>query len=97
MLTFSTGLYRVAIEFASYEATRYYLGGVYVQRRCQGVLLTATDGHRMIVIHDANGFADEAGVIIKLDRWQLDKGKGGVSRMSAPKTGLTAAIPIGGA
>jgi hypothetical protein len=78
-LTFSTEMYRVALDFASKEQTRYYLQGVYVQRHPKdGVLLVSTDGHRMICIHDQNGFADEPGAItISLDNWEIEKNKGG--------------------
>ena len=49
--------------FVSTEEARYYLTGIYIERHpVKGVVMVATDGHRMAVIHDENG---------------LFKGKGG--------------------
>lgn len=39
---------------------RYYLNGISVRpHREGGVVLAATDGHRMLVIHDIHGYCDE--------------------------------------
>jgi hypothetical protein len=96
MLTFSTEMYRVALDFASKEQTRYYLQGVYVQRHPkEGVLLVSTDGHRMICIHDQNGFVDEPGAIPSV--WTNGKSKR--IRAALRRTPATAAsmarAPIG--
>ena len=37
------------------EWTRYYLQGIFVTPRLDGILLVATDGHRMGAIYDAEG------------------------------------------
>jgi hypothetical protein len=62
-------LFRAANECVSDEDTRYYLQGVYVQPHPdKGVLLTATDGHRLVCIHDESGSCDKAAIIIVEDR-----------------------------
>ena len=43
------------VPFASKEETRYYLTGIHVEPYRDGVLLAATDGHRLGVIYDATG------------------------------------------
>jgi hypothetical protein len=64
----SADMLRIATLCTSNEETRYYLNGVAVfpAPSGDGVLLVATDGHRMIVLHDAGGYcgADCAGAII---------------------------------
>lgn len=64
-------LFRAANECVSDEETRYYLNGVYVQPHPEkGVLLTATDGHRLVCIHDETGSCDGAAVImVKKAAW----------------------------
>jgi len=45
--------------FRSREETRYYLNGVYVEPHADGgVILVATDGHKMAVVRDVDGFAN---------------------------------------
>lgn len=65
MLRFNLNLYRLASGFISNEETRYYLGGVYVEPHKSGigVTLTATDGHRLVCIYDADGKADESAIV----------------------------------
>ena len=47
---------RLIQPFISTEATRYYLNGFYVERDpVKGVRIVATDGHRLVVFHDADG------------------------------------------
>jgi len=59
---------RAAAICQSNEETRYYLRGVYIEPHAvAGVLLVATDGHRMVVIHDETGFCDKP-VIVGLDK-----------------------------
>ncbi len=42
--------------FISREETRYYLNGIYIEpHHKQGVLMVATDGHRMGIVHDSEG------------------------------------------
>ena len=44
------------VPFISREETRYYLNGIHVEpHHKKGVLLIACDGHRMSIIHDADG------------------------------------------
>ena len=49
----TANLFLAAARFVSTEETRYYLRGVYVQHaEGGGLLYTATDGHRLIHVHD---------------------------------------------
>lgn len=65
----SANLFRVISMFISAEATRYYLGGVLIQRHpVEGVFLVAADGHRMMVAHDETGTTTLDDVIVKLDK-----------------------------
>ena len=46
-------------QFTSREPTRYYLNGIQVEPHpIAGVLLVATDGHKMAVIHDEAGYSN---------------------------------------
>lgn len=55
----------------SYETTRYYLGGVYVEPCSRGgAVLTATDGHILISAWDSVGVC-EAPAIVQLDKTRL--------------------------
>jgi len=75
MFHVNASLFAAANLMRSYEETRYYLNGVYVEPCEQGgVLLVATDGHRLIVIRDENGFTPEP-VIIQVDKGELKKFK----------------------
>jgi hypothetical protein len=70
-LEFDAGLFLAAYTCVSTEETRYYLQGVFVTPAVdpatgRGVLMVATDGHRMALVYDANGRADH-GRIIRLD------------------------------
>ena len=64
-------LLAVAFSCVSTEETRPYLNGVYAMpapdpKTGRGVLMVATDGHRMALVHDAEGTIDQ-GRIIRLD------------------------------
>jgi hypothetical protein len=64
--------FRAAAECQSTEETRYYLNGVYVAPHPEkGVLLTATDGHRLITLHDETGKCS-APKIVKIDPKAID-------------------------
>lgn len=64
MISVSANLFRAAAECVSTEETRYYLSGVYVSPHPQkGVLLVATDGHRLMCVHDENGKCDKAQIV----------------------------------
>jgi len=70
-ITVSADLFRVANLTASIDPTRYYLCGVHVQPHpAKGALLVATDGHRMLVIHDETGKVD-APAIVQLSKAAL--------------------------
>lgn len=46
-------------QFKATNDVRYYLNGVYVSPHPDsGVILAATDGHTMVIIHDPEGFCD---------------------------------------
>jgi len=72
MISVNANLFRAACECRSTEETRYYLNGVFVRPHpVKGALLVATDGHRLIVIHDETGKCDEA-KIVGLDAKHVD-------------------------
>ena len=48
---------RMLAPLASTEETRYYLRGVHVEASAAGIVLVATDGHRLGVVHDGGGTA----------------------------------------
>ena len=52
-------------NFRSFEATRYYLNGVYCEPgpNGKGCILTATDGHTLGSILDKNGYCDAPAII----------------------------------
>ncbi len=63
-IKFTASLYRAVSQVKSTEKTRYYLNGVYVQPHVDGgVLLVATDAHRMMVAHDASGTCKVAKIV----------------------------------
>lgn len=58
--TFNPALFWAVAQFASTEEVRYYLNGVAVQAHPEkGVLLIATDGHRMVTAHDPEGYTPQ--------------------------------------
>jgi hypothetical protein len=58
-------LFQAANICRSTEELRYYLNGVYVQPLPNGgVLLVATDGHRLVCIHDETGSCSEASIVL---------------------------------
>lgn len=62
------GLFRAAYEAVSDDAIRIYLGGVRIEPHpAGGALLVATDGHVLVVLHDAAGECD-APVTVKLSK-----------------------------
>ena len=80
MFQVSANLFRIVQNFTSGEETRYYLGGVYIEPACKqgsrpGVVMVATDGHRMLVAYDRSGKANESAVI-KLSKPTLTQCKG---------------------
>lgn len=64
MMQFNADLYRIAAMFQLNEQSRYYLCGVHVEScAAGGVVLTATDGQRLICVRDENGRADQSGIV----------------------------------
>lgn len=94
MLKFNADLYRLATICQSHEETRYYLNGVNVEPCPQGgVLLVATDGRRMVCIHDENGHADETAIIqLSRDALKSCKLKKGEDRRTITVDGTTATV-----
>lgn len=68
MISINAKLLRIASMFSSKGSIRYYLNGVYVEKADEGVILVATDGHRLIVINDKTGNCGEDGKIIRLSK-----------------------------
>jgi hypothetical protein len=67
----SAVMFAAATICVSREETRYYLGGVYIHPHPEkGALLVATDGHRLVVIHDEAG-ACATPAIVKADKEAL--------------------------
>jgi DNA polymerase-3 subunit beta len=62
---------RLIQPFISREETRYYLNGFHVEPHPEkGVLIVATDGHKLGCFYDELGTAD-APQIVKLEKWLL--------------------------
>lgn len=81
MIRFNANLFRIAALCQSKEETRYYLCGVYVEpHHVKGVTMVATDGHKLIVLHDESGIADESAIIRLGDALKLCKPKRGERR-----------------
>lgn len=71
----NANLFRAASVCVSAEEPRYYLNGVLVEPHpVAGILLVATDGHRMAVIHDETGHCD-APAIVRLGKAALKECK----------------------
>lgn len=65
----SADLFSRALAAISTEATRYYLNGVSVEPCEQGgVLLISTDGKRMLVLRDPDGYAPNGQGIVSLNK-----------------------------
>lgn len=65
----SADLFRRAMYAQSNEETRYYLNGIHIEPCAEGgVLMVGTDGHRMLVFRDVNGFVRGGNAIIKLTK-----------------------------
>ena len=93
MIRCNANLFRIAYACASTDETRDYLQGVYVEPHPQGgVLLVTTDGHRMLVVRDETGFADETAVIkLKKDALKHCKSKRGDCREIVIDSGMNEA------
>lgn len=89
MIRCNANLFRIATACQSKEGTRYYLCGVLIEpHHTKGVQLVATDGHRMLVIHDETGFADESAIVsLGADGLKHCKQKRGMRRDVVIETG----------
>lgn len=71
MIRVDAGLFRACLPFIGKEETRIYISGVLIEPHPKGgVILVATDGHRMLVVHDEAGEADHLAMIA----WRGGKG-----------------------
>ncbi len=60
----NAALFRLATLCQDKSAARFYLNGVYIEPHPKkGVILTSTDGHRLVSIYDEDGTADESAII----------------------------------
>lgn len=93
MIDVNAIFFRAANEVVSKEERRYYLNGVYVQPHPdKGVLLTATDGHRLVCIHDQTGKCTKAAIIRVAARAisgvKLQKNQPDAPRLTVDKDGI---------
>lgn len=64
MIKVKASYFKAASVCMSTEETRYYLNGVYIEPcAAGGVTLTATDGHRLVCIHDKDGTCDKPTIV----------------------------------
>lgn len=64
MIRVNAGLFRACLPFVSAREDRVHISGVLVEPHPKGgVILVATDGHRMLVVHDEAGQADHPAMI----------------------------------
>lgn len=64
MIRVNARLFAAAAICISTDETRYYLTGVRIEPHPEkGALLVATDGHRLIVIHDVEGECSKAAIV----------------------------------
>lgn len=68
---FNAKLLSVACMFSSKDGIRCYLQGVFIEKAKEGVILTATDGHRLISINDKEGELKGDPIIVKNDKFLL--------------------------
>jgi hypothetical protein len=58
-VVFSAKYAKGLFAFRAKQDVRYYLNGIHVMPHPQGgIVISATDGHRAAIIHDAEGYAD---------------------------------------
>lgn len=85
MFNVNADFFRAAALFQSTEETRFYLAGVSIEPHPErGALLVATDGHRMLVVHDEDGQCSADRYIVRLDKSALT---------AAGKRGRAQAVP----
>lgn len=80
MIRCNVNLFRIANTCASKDPTRPYLSGVFMEsHKGSGIILTATDGNKLISIHDKHGTADESAIVswplsgLKASRRETDR------------------------
>jgi hypothetical protein len=79
-------------NFISSEKTRFYLHGFLIEPHpIKGVILAATDGHVMAVIHDENGKTDGTG-IVKLKPYMVKACKSNYGSTIMAISGETASL-----
>lgn len=73
--------FHAALVAVSKEETRFYMGGVYIQPHPEkGALLVATDGHRLICIHDEDAICTKSAIVpadVSMRRALAEGGKKG--------------------
>ncbi|MFT6920033.1 MAG: hypothetical protein ACJA2G_002681 [Cognaticolwellia sp.] len=58
-ISFNNIYLEMLYEFMTKNDVRYYLNGFHVKPHSEtGIILTATDGHRLVTIYDKDGFSD---------------------------------------
>jgi len=68
MFDVNADFFRAVSLFQSTEKTRFYLAGVHIEPHpVAGVILAATDGYRMLVVHDESGICDGR-YIVNIDK-----------------------------
>ena len=73
MIEANANYFKAASLCVSKEETRYYLNGVFIEPCAKGgATLTATDGHRLISIHDKDAVCDGP-AIVSLPKGALTK------------------------
>ena len=60
-------LFRIASTFRSPNTTIDYIRGIRIEKHTEeGVIITATDGERFVILHDKSGFIDTQAVTIDI-------------------------------
>lgn len=80
-LIVNANTFKLTYGFVSNEETRFYLCGVSIEKHGAGVILVATDGHRLGAFHQEDG----------LLAWEGDDHAGTI--VSLPQDGLKACTP----
>ena len=92
---FNAKIFSVACMFSSKDDVRYYLQGVFIEKAKEGVILTATDGHRLISINDKEGELKGDPILVKNNKFLLSlckKVKGEKSERTVSIDGFSATV-----
>jgi hypothetical protein len=97
MMNFKADFYRIAVAFVSTKGAHDYLQGVHVEPcAAGGVLLVATDGHRLICIRDELGQADCSGIVkLTPEVLKLCRSKSSEERRCVQVDGEYASVVLG--